>query len=64
MIEVEGTGPYTGWDVKLNGVPMYHKPYDGSDAEQAAEQFLEVLGTLVRQESGFPEIGEEGDGDD
>ena len=64
MLEIEPAGHGQGWNVKVNGVPMYHQPYDGSDAEQAAVRFLEVLGDLVRVESGYPEIDEEGDDDE
>lgn len=61
LLEVEGAGLYNGWNVKLNGVPMYHKPYDGSDDEEAAEEFLTALGALIRREAGYPLLE---DGDD
>lgn len=54
LLEVEGVGLYQGWNLKINGVPMYHKPYDGSDSEAAAEEFLIALGALMRRETGRP----------
>jgi hypothetical protein len=47
LLEVEPAGFYRGWNVNLNGVPIWHKPYDGSRAEEAADEFLAVLGALM-----------------
>lgn len=63
LLEVEPAGFHRGWDVSLNGIAMYHRPYDGSDAEQAADEFLAILGTLMRRETGYSPRSPEGDDD-
>lgn len=53
LISTEGCGFYRGYDVYFNGVKAYHRPYDGSDAEEVEREAVETLASLVREKLGL-----------
>lgn len=57
FISVDTTDYYRGYTVSINGVPVAHRPYDGSNAEEVEREAVEALGALLRRETGWPEKG-------
>lgn len=47
-VEEPSGGYYRGWNVKLNGEPLWFKPYDGSDAQEAAAEVVTTLCEMLR----------------
>lgn len=54
FITVDTDGYYNGATVSINGVPVAHRPYDGSCAEEVEREAIEALGALLRRETGWP----------
>jgi hypothetical protein len=48
-VEEPPGGYYSGWNVKLNGEPLWFRPYDGSDAQEAAYEVFSTLREMLRE---------------
>lgn len=59
VVTVDAENYYRGYTVAINGVPVAHRPYDGSAAEAVEREVAEALGILLRQVTGWPEKAEE-----
>jgi len=64
VITAEPAGFYNGWYMHLNGHPIGHKPYDGSDGEKACDEVLGTLTRLVGERLGWSAEVPENDEDD
>jgi hypothetical protein len=58
-VEVPPGGRFDGWDVALNGVYLWRRPYDGYGPYEAAREVSEALCELLRAHTGrtLPEVG-------
>jgi hypothetical protein len=51
-VELSPDGYYEGYRVSLNGVPLWFRPYDGSDWTEAAHEAIEALCEVLRAHTG------------
>ncbi len=53
VVTAEPVGHYQGWHMQLNGQPIGHMPYDGSNAEEACDKVVTELALLLRERLGW-----------
>lgn len=67
LITVEDApgGYYQGYAVRLNGVPLWVRPYDGESWDRAAVEVADALCEMLRAHTGnaLVEVTEEADSD-
>lgn len=51
-VEVPPRGASDGWDVALNGVYLWRRPYDGYGPYEAAREVSEALCEVLRAHTG------------
>jgi hypothetical protein len=58
-IEPAAGSYYQGYDVSLNGVPLWFRPYDGSSETEAATEVMQALCDVLRAHTGraLPGVG-------
>lgn len=56
-------GYYQGYQVRLNGVPLWVRPYDGESWNQAAVEVTEALCEVLRAHTGRTRAEEDDDDD-
>lgn len=54
VIVVESFGEYSGDDVFINNVKIGHRPYDGADSQDAANEAVTALAEMLRERLGWP----------
>lgn len=54
-------GCYRGFDVELNGMPLWFRPYDGADWTEAVNEVTEALCEVLRAHTGRVLPGGEAD---
>jgi hypothetical protein len=64
ILSVEGAGFYRGHNVKINGVQVAHRPYDGSGVDTVELEVAEALGELIREKLGWNEEAPEQEEED
>jgi len=62
-VDLAPGGYYEGYRVSLNGVPLWFRPYDGSDWMVAAHEAIEALCEVLRAHTGRA-LATESDDDD
>lgn len=51
-VELAPGGYYQGYNVFLNGQPLWFRPYDGSDTEEVVAEVTEALCEVLRAHTG------------
>jgi hypothetical protein len=64
IFEVEAVDKYSeygGYNVMIDGVQAYHRPYDGSSTEDVVKEAAGALGALLREKLDYFEEAPEED---
>lgn len=53
IIQVDPVSFYGGHNIKINGLQVAHRPYDGSHFDAVEREVAEAFGKLLRKEMGL-----------
>lgn len=63
VVTVTPMGMYQGHAIKINGLQVAHRPYNGARSHDVEREVTAALGALIREKLGWPEEAPEGDED-
>jgi hypothetical protein len=61
IFQIEDAGWYEGHNVKINGIQVAHRPYDGSLDYDVEREVAEAFGELLREKLGWNKEAPEDD---